>query len=61
MAEMSFDQRLEEFKRIRDRLVEEVGRRIIGQREVVDQMLATVFVRGHSLLVGVPGLAKTMM
>ena len=61
MAEMSFDQRLEKFKRIRDRLVEEVGRRIIGQREVVDQMLATIFVRGHSLLVGVPGLAKTMM
>jgi MoxR-like ATPase len=61
MPEMDFDQKLEEFKRIRDRLVSEVGRQIIGQREVVDQMLATVFVRGHCLLVGVPGLAKTMM
>ncbi len=58
---MDFDQRLAEFKRVRDRLVAEVGRRIIGQRQTVDQMLATVFVGGHSLLVGVPGLAKTMM
>ena len=58
---MDFDQRLAEFKRVRDRLVAEVGRRIIGQRRTIDQMLATVFVGGHSLLVGVPGLAKTMM
>jgi MoxR-like ATPase len=61
MPEMDFDQRLQEFKRIRDRLVAEVSRTIIGQRDVVDQMLATVFVGGHCLLVGVPGLAKTMM
>ncbi len=61
MPEMDFDERLQEFKRIRDRLVAEVGRQIIGQREVVDQMLATIFVRGHCLLVGVPGLAKTLM
>jgi MoxR-like ATPase len=61
MADMDFDQRLAEFKHVRDRLVAEVGRRIIGQRTVVDQMLATVFVGGHCLLVGVPGLAKTMM
>ena len=58
---MDYDQQLQQFKRLRDRLVAEVGRRIIGQREVVDQMLATVFVGGHCLLVGVPGLAKTMM
>jgi MoxR-like ATPase len=61
MAELDYDQKLEQFKHIRDRLVAEVGRQIIGQREVVDQMLASVFVRGHCLLVGVPGLAKTMM
>ena len=61
MAGQNFGERLEEFKRLRDRLVEEVGRQIIGQRGVIDQMLVTVFVRGHCLLVGVPGLAKTMM
>jgi MoxR-like ATPase len=58
---MAFDRQLDAFKRVRDRLVAEVGRRIIGQRETVDQMLATVFVGGHCLLVGVPGLAKTLM
>jgi len=61
MTEQGFDQRLTEFKRLRDRLVAEVGRQIVGQREILDQMLATVFVRGHCLLVGVPGLAKTLM
>jgi MoxR-like ATPase len=61
MPELDFDQRLETFKRFRDALVTEVGHRIIGQREVIDQMLATIFVGGHCLLVGVPGLAKTMM
>jgi len=61
MSDIDFDRRLSEFKRIRDRLVAEVGRQIIGQRETIDQMLATVFVRGHCLLVGVPGLAKTLM
>ena len=57
----SLEAQLELFKRVRDRLVAEVGRRIIGQRAVIDQMLAAIFVRGHCLLVGVPGLAKTLM
>jgi len=61
MPDASFDEKLEIFKRVRDRLVDEVARHIVGQRAVVDQMLATIFVRGHCLLVGVPGLAKTMM
>ena len=61
MPTMDFDARLEQFKRVRDQIVTAVGRQIVGQREVIDQMLATVFVRGHCLLVGVPGLAKTMM
>jgi MoxR-like ATPase len=61
MTSKHLDAELELFKRVRDRIVQEVGRQIIGQRAVVDQMLATVFVRGHCLLVGVPGLAKTMM
>jgi len=58
---MDFDQQLDAFKRVRDRLVAEIGRRIIGQRDTIDQMLATVFTGGHCLLVGVPGLAKTLM
>src|SRR6516165_2651917 len=39
----------------------EVGKVIIGQEEVLDQLLMAIFCRGHALLVGVPGLAKTLM
>ena len=36
-------------------------RQIVGQNEVVDQLLIAVFGRGHCILEGVPGLAKTLM
>jgi MoxR-like ATPase len=39
----------------------EIGKVIIGQNEVVDQLLMSLFARGHCLLVGVPGLAKTLL
>ncbi|NLX59399.1 MAG: MoxR family ATPase [Phycisphaerae bacterium] len=42
-------------------MVAELGKTIVGQLPVIDQMLAAVFARSHCLLVGVPGLAKTMM
>ena len=45
----------------RDALIEQVGRRIVGQREVVEHMLISLFSRGHCLFVGVPGLAKTLL
>jgi len=44
-----------------DRLRTEIGRVIVGQDEVVDQMLMCVLSRGHALIVGVPGLAKTLL
>ncbi|WP_437185532.1 AAA family ATPase [Planctomicrobium sp. SH668] len=43
------------------RLKEEIGKVVIGQDEVVDQLLIALFSRGHCLLVGVPGLAKTLL
>ncbi|HLV24998.1 MAG TPA: MoxR family ATPase [Gemmatimonadales bacterium] len=43
------------------RMREEVGRRIIGQRAVLDEILMAILAGGHALLVGVPGLAKTLM
>ena len=43
------------------RLREEVGRRIVGQRAAVDEILMAIVAGGHALLVGVPGLAKTLM
>lgn len=43
------------------RMREEIGKVIIGQEDVVDQLLIALFSRGHCLLVGVPGLAKTLL
>ena len=43
------------------RMREEISKVIIGQTEVVDQLLIALFSRGHCLLVGVPGLAKTLL
>src|SRR2546422_3963244 len=42
-------------------LLSQVGQRIVGQREVLDGILTAIFSGGHALLVGVPGLAKTLM
>ncbi|MBD0726624.1 AAA family ATPase [Flavobacterium sp. L1I52] len=42
-------------------LKNEIAKRIVGQEEVIDQLLLCVFSGGHALLVGVPGLAKTLM
>src|ERR671930_734077 len=40
---------------------EELQKVIVGQNDVIEQMFAAIFTRGHCLLVGVPGLAKTLM
>jgi MoxR-like ATPase len=45
----------------RRRLLEEVGQVIVGQRDVLDQVLTALFARGHCVMTGVPGLAKTLM
>src|ERR1700731_2038370 len=42
-------------------MTEQIGKVIVGQAEVVEQMLMALFSRGHCLLVGVPGLAKTLL
>lgn len=45
----------------RNQLKTEIGKAIVGQDAVVDQILLSIFSGGHALLVGVPGLAKTLM
>ncbi len=45
----------------REAILGEIRKRIIGQQEVVEQVLLSLFVGGNSLLVGVPGLAKTLL
>src|SRR3989454_2448104 len=52
---------LERLADARRDLLAQVGQRIVGQREVLDGILTAIFSGGHALLVGVPGLAKTMM
>lgn len=44
-----------------NKLKEEIHKVIVGQNEVVDQVLITMFSGGHCLLIGVPGLAKTLL
>ncbi|MDB9990376.1 MoxR family ATPase [Flavobacteriales bacterium] len=48
---------LEKFKILKT----EISKVIVGQEDVIDQILISVFSKGHALLVGVPGLAKTLM
>ncbi len=43
------------------KLTEQISRVIVGQQSVIEQVLVAVFCRGHALLVGVPGLAKTLL
>src|SRR3989449_7521173 len=52
---------LERLADARRDLLAQVGQRIIGQRDVLDGILTAIFSGGHALLVGVPGLAKTLM
>jgi MoxR-like ATPase len=42
-------------------MTEQIGKVIVGQKQVVEQLLMALFSRGHCLLVGVPGLAKTLL
>ncbi len=44
-----------------DRIRQQLSQVIVGQHEVIDQLLITLFCRGHCLLEGVPGLAKTLL
>src|SRR5437899_11966718 len=52
---------LERLATARKDLLAQVGRRIIGQQDTLDGILTAIFSGGHALLVGVPGLAKTLM
>src|SRR6476660_8383290 len=45
----------------RKKLKAEIGKVIVGQEHIVDDLLTAIFARGHCLMIGVPGLAKTLM
>jgi MoxR-like ATPase len=44
-----------------DRILSQLDRVIVGQKQVIEELMITIFARGHCLLVGVPGLAKTLL
>ncbi len=56
-----FDDFLDKFKKHRELMIEELHKVIVGQDAVIEQILAAIFTGGHCLLVGVPGLAKTLV
>ena len=51
----------DKMNRGRQQIIEELKKRIIGQADVIELVLLTLFVGGNSLIVGVPGLAKTLL
>ncbi|MFN9942879.1 MAG: AAA family ATPase, partial [bacterium] len=54
-------QRAERLRSACQRIREEVGKLVVGQEETIEQLLIAILSRGHCLLQGVPGLAKTLM
>jgi MoxR-like ATPase len=52
---------VEKLGQARDAIVTELRKTIVGMDEVIDEMMISIFARGHCLLVGVPGLAKTLL
>jgi MoxR-like ATPase len=52
---------VQELARARNAIVEQIEKRVVGQRDVVEHLLIALFSRGHCLFVGVPGLAKTLL
>ena len=59
--EMDDEQAVARLGEAHDRVLAELRKIIVGQDQVIDEMMIAVFSRGHCLLVGVPGLAKTLL
>src|ERR1700733_14878349 len=65
-AETTFDttelkQRIEHFRTVRESILAQVHEVIVGQDEVLEQILIALFSGGHCLITGLPGTAKTLM
>ena len=61
---MPIDDDLQSVHRLKEayqQITTELSKVVIGQRQVIEELLVAMFARGHCLLVGVPGLAKTLM
>ncbi len=60
-SEIHVEQQVAQFREEFNRLRDEVGKMIVGQREIVEGVLVCLFAGGHALLEGVPGLGKTLL
>src|ERR1700753_2570968 len=65
-AELNLDaaalqKRIERFRSVRDGILAQIRQVIVGQDEVLDQIIIGLFVGGHCLITGLPGTAKTLM
>ncbi len=54
-------EKLKDFSKAIEKVKKEIGKVIIGQNEIIDELLISLFSKGHCLLIGVPGLAKTLL
>src|SRR5216110_597448 len=57
----ALQKRIERFQMVREQILMQVREVIVGQQEVLDQILIAIFVGGHCLMTGLPGTAKTLM
>jgi MoxR-like ATPase len=61
VAEQDMKQAVAELKEAREAILGQLSKIIVGQQRVIDEVMIAIFARGHCLLVGVPGLAKTLL
>jgi len=61
IAENNIREHLQKLQNYREAIVHQVRRVIVGQEEVVNQLLVVLLVGGHALITGLPGLAKTLL
>ena len=59
--EVELQQRIDRFHEVREDIMKQVRQVIVGQQDVLEQMLIALFVGGHCLVTGMPGTAKTLM
>ncbi len=57
----ALEQKAQAFHKDYAKLKNEISKAVVGQEEIIDQLLISLFSRGHCVLVGVPGLAKTLL
>ena len=61
MDKMSDVKLVKQLTKTRDQFNAEISKRVLGQQEIIDHILIALLCKGHTLLVGVPGLAKTLL